>query len=73
MFVVFFLAAGSSGSATAKVMQKPRSGIAVRLKIVFRTAQSMSGIQAKSAEGDTPYCFLNAVEKCDGFLNPTSA
>lgn len=29
-------------------------------------------IQAETAVGGMPYCFLNAAEKWDWFLNPTS-
>gem|GEM_PF-3060224 len=29
--------------------------------------------QTETDVGDIPYCFLNAVEKWEGFLNPTSA
>ena len=34
---------------------------------------SIIATYANTAVGGIPYCFLKAVEKCDGFLNPTSA
>ena len=75
--------------AAAKLRQKPRGGIAVGLKKTCSGAHPPAGhplattrpaavgpplrTQARSAAGDTPYWRLNADEKCDGFLNPTSA
>lgn len=58
----------------AKLMRKPPQQHYCEAQMKFlKSSISLISIYTNTAVGDMPYCFLKAVEKCEGFLNPTSA